>query len=136
MWRCGLISLWVIKGRLFEKHIPCRCVLTSFALLLNLSFLGRILETATLFASVFTDLASWIISFAISFGPLSLDESFATTWIIISAGDFSCAGFCNGSYLQLLPKKSVWERVIDVSQTWWWYYRIHSLPWNLRELQL
>ena len=71
--------LWVIKGRLFEEHISCRCVLTSFALLLNLPFLGRILETATLFASVFTDLASQIISFAISFGSFLLDKLFVPT---------------------------------------------------------
>ena len=71
--------LWVIKGRLFEEHISCRCVLTSFTLLLNLPFLGRILETATLLASVFTDLASQIISFAISFGSFLLDKLFAPT---------------------------------------------------------
>ena len=33
----------------FEKHICCRCVLTSFVLLLNLPFLDRILDMATLF---------------------------------------------------------------------------------------
>ena len=60
--------LWVIKGRLFEEHISCRCV-----------FLGRILETATLLASVFTDLASQIISFAISFGSFLLDKLFVPT---------------------------------------------------------
>ena len=38
--------------------------LTYFALLLNLSFLGRKLETANLFVSVLTDLVSCIVLFA------------------------------------------------------------------------
>ena len=40
-----------LKGRLFLEHISYRCVLTSFALFLNLRFLGRKLETASLFMS-------------------------------------------------------------------------------------
>ena len=40
-----------LKGRLFLQRISCRCVLTSFALLLNLRFLGRKLEAASLFMS-------------------------------------------------------------------------------------
>ena len=84
IWRCGLANQWTgfymigtsvmkeVKGRLFVEHISCRCVLTSFGLLLNLRFLGRKLERATLFASVLTDLASCIISFTVSFGSLSL----------------------------------------------------------------
>ena len=77
---------------LFLEYISCRCMLTSFILLLNLSFLCRILETVTLFSPVFTDLASCIISFAITFVSLSLNKSPA--WIIISASDSSCVGLC------------------------------------------
>ena len=118
MWRCGLMLLWVIRGRSFLEKIYCRCVLTSSALLLNLHFFGRILETDTLLGSVLTDLASWIISLAISFGSLSLNKSFVPTWIIISTGNFSWVCFCNGSYLQFLPQKSVWQQsVFDVSQS-------------------
>ena len=68
-------------------------VLTSFALLLNSSFRGRILEKCALFTSVFTDLASCIISFANSFGSLSLDKPFVPTWLIISTSNCSCVGF-------------------------------------------
>ena len=51
--------LWVIKDRLFVEHVSSRCAggLTSLSLLLNLSFLGTILETATV-------LASYIVLFA------------------------------------------------------------------------
>ena len=59
MWRCLLVLLWVIKDRLFVEHVSSRCAggLTSLSLLLNLSFLGTILETATV-------LASYIVLFA------------------------------------------------------------------------
>ena len=81
-------------------------ILTSYThsnLILNLSFFDRILETAFLFASVLTDLASCIISFVIFFGSLSLNKSFLPTWIIFFVDN------CNSSYLQFLPKKSVWQ---------------------------
>ena len=48
-------------------------------MLLNVSFLNRILDTAPLLASVLTNLASREISLALSFRLLSLDKSLVPT---------------------------------------------------------
>ena len=54
-------------------------VSASFIMLLNFSFLNKILDTATLLASVLTDLSSCQISPALSFRLLSLDNSLVPT---------------------------------------------------------
>ena len=84
-----MVLIWLMAFMSRCWHIFVKRLLTSFTLLLKLSFLGTINETLLEFVSFFREFAIKIMEFAIWLAALSDLRSLVPTWRIIYSACFT-----------------------------------------------